>query len=220
MIKVISFDVGGTIIPFEENLKNYGIDQLTILVGKPKEEVKEAYKEIFQKTKGNFDYLVNRFCDYLHIPRTEGIDEFFTKKYTPLENGLELADGAIDVIVKLKERGYKVILLSNVSNLGVRGLPSNLAGLVDDIFCSYELGYTKSESECYHIVEKVMGCQPSEFLHIGDTLKSDYYAPIENGWNALYLGTTDDKNVKCIKNIAEVLTLCERGNLDDKGRNF
>lgn len=49
-----------------------------------------------------------------------------------------------------------------------------------------------------------MNCNPEEFIHVGDTLKADYYSPIENGWNALYYGETTE-DVVSITSLDEVI---------------
>lgn len=52
MIKVVSFDIGGTLIENNEN-QNETIKSLTTLLNLPYEKVKETYKLFFQKSKGN-----------------------------------------------------------------------------------------------------------------------------------------------------------------------
>ena len=64
--------------------------------------------------------------------------------------------------------------------------------------------YTKDDKESYQYVEKTLNVKPTEILHIGDTLKSDYLKPIENGWNALFYGVSDDESVNCISSLMEL----------------
>jgi hypothetical protein len=35
-------------------------------------------------------------------------------------------------------------------------------------------------------------------------LKSDYLKPVENGWNALFYGVSDDESVNCISSLMEL----------------
>ncbi|NMA51320.1 MAG: hypothetical protein GX951_05715 [Mollicutes bacterium] len=52
MIKVISFDIGGTILLNKNNKEDqYNLKKLTHLVAKPYDEVRFAYKEVFQKKR-------------------------------------------------------------------------------------------------------------------------------------------------------------------------
>ena len=101
--------------------------------------------------------------------------------------------------------GYKIIFFSNSCCLSNNNINSEVLNIIDSIFYSYDLGYTKSDSESYRYIEKVLGNDSNEFLHIGDTLSSDYIKPLENGWNALYYGDIDNEDVISIKNLAEVL---------------
>ena len=53
MIKVVSFDIGGTLLKNEDNVSQsqYGLKELTKLLNLPYEKVREAYKDVFQKKK-------------------------------------------------------------------------------------------------------------------------------------------------------------------------
>lgn len=57
----------------------------------------------------------------------------------------------------------------------------DLFNLVDDVFYSYELGFTNEDKESYAFVLKKLNIKSEEILHIGNTLKSDYFKPFENG---------------------------------------
>ena len=75
---------------------------------------------------------------------------------------------------------------------------------VDYVFYSYNLGYTKDEEESYRLIEKILDCNSNEFLHIGDTLSSDYLKPKKYGWNSLYYGFPKEKGVDYITSIKEL----------------
>ena len=198
MIKVVSFDIGGTIIKGNDDIQ-YSMDSLSHLTNKPRDEVKMAYRDIFQKRKGSFNDLVDLFCQRLNISVTNEIIEFFHGNFN---QDSYLDKGIIDIVIKLKKRGYKVILFSNTSNLYIDKLGIDLKNLVDDIFYSYDIGYTKDEEESYKYIERKLGVFPSEILHIGDSLNNDYLYPVKNGWNALFYGYHD--GVKCISKMEDI----------------
>ena len=204
MIKVISFDIGGTLLrENNDNQKNYSIDALTNLLGMPKELVRNAYKEVFQKHKGTFEELVNMFCERLNIKPTKEIIDFFQNKFNLPEGTISTED--LELLKKLKSLGYKIIFFSNNCCLVKKTIENSTKDLVDGIFYSYDLGYTKSDKESYQIIEDKLACEPDEFLHLGDTLGSDYLKPKENGWNAIYFGKTDDTNVEGTTDLKYVL---------------
>lgn len=206
MIKVISFDIGGTIL-LTKSISQYNLKALTELVNKPYEEVRNTYKNIFQKKKGTLEELVFDFTTTLNIINNQEIINFFKEKFSFKNNVTEYNKNIISLIKKLKEMGFKIILFSNSCCLLVNDLSDEILNNVDVIYYSYDLGYTKSDSMSYKIIEKKMNVLPNEILHIGDTLKSDYIKPIENGWNALYYGKTDDKNINNIENLEEILDI-------------
>lgn len=201
MIKVISFDIGGTLLKGPNNEK-YSNKTLATLINKDYNLVKDAYKNIFQKKKGTFDELVNEFCKTINYQRNEKLDEFFHHKFDSSEGIIHEDD--INVIKKLKNMNYKIILLSNSCSLFKNALNSELLSYVDYIFYSYDIGYTKEDNEVYRIVEEKVGNKSDEILHIGDTIESDYLKPIENGWNALYYGICHDNSIRTINNLTEI----------------
>lgn len=67
----------------------------------------------------------------------------------------------------------------------------DLFNLVDDVFYSYELGFTNEDKESYAFVLEKLNVKSEKILHIRNTLKSDYLKFFENGWDALYLGKCD-----------------------------
>lgn len=210
MIKVVSFDIGGTLIKNEEIIeKGLDLKSLSILLKLPYEDVRNTYKNIFQKTKGNFDELVSDFCKTLSIPVDKKVVDFFKKKFVNTgEKQIEKAN--IELIKEIKKQGYKVILFSNNCCLLENNINNKLNNFVDGIFYSYNLGYTKSDKESYKYIETQLNNMPEEFLHIGDTLISDYYEPIKNGWKAIYYGSTEDKTIESITNLNEILDVLKK----------
>ena len=208
MIKVISFDIGGTLIENNESfneMQKYNLKNLTKLVNQPYEKVRATYKLVFQKSKGTFNSLVKKFCDELNVLETSEIDEFFRAKFYISENESKVSDENIRLLKDIKKQGYKIILFSNSCCLLNAKLPTEVLNIIDDVFYSYNLGFTKNENESYRYIESKLCYMPSEFLHVGDTLSSDYLIPIQNGWNALYYGSIKDDNVKKITNLTEIL---------------
>lgn len=203
MIKVISFDIGGTLLE-ESNASsnNYNLKNLSELVNMPYDKVRDVYKNVYQKSKGTFEELLNKFCSNLEISNTCELNNFFKNKFS--NNNLStISKDKINLIKRLKENGYKVILFSNSCCLLNNDAIKEIYGLVDNIFYSYDIGYTKDDKESYNYIENVLNIKSNEILHIGDTLKSDYLKPIENGWNALYYGNNID-DVKSINNLCEL----------------
>ena len=158
MIKVISLDIGGTLIDISDNLSSkYSFKELSKLVKMPYDDVKLAYKSIFQKTIGTRSELINNFCNMLKINNSIQLDNFFKKKFKKEKN--IISNDKLNVINKLKKMGYKIILFSNNCCL-LEDYFDEYYGLFDKIFYSFDIGYTKNETESYRYIEKNMGYKP------------------------------------------------------------
>lgn len=205
MIKVVSFDIGGTLLEdSHDNPNNYGLKELAKIVNMPYENVRDVYKNVFQKSNGTLNELVGKFCNDLSISNTENLNNFFIGKFSDNNINNTISNDKITLIRDLKENGYKVILFSNSCCLLNNDAIKEIYDLVDGVFYSYDIGYTKDDKESYQYVEKTLNVKPTEILHIGDTLKSDYLKPVENGWNALFYGVSDDESVNCISSLMEL----------------
>lgn len=205
MIKVVSFDIGGTLLEVShDNPNNYNLKELAKIVNMPYENIRDVYKNVFQKSNGTLNELVGKFCNDLDISNTENLNNFFIGKFSDSNINITISNDKITLIKDLKENGYKVILFSNSCCLLNNDAIKEIYDLVDGVFYSYDIGYTKDDKESYQYVEKILNVKPTEVLHIGDTLKSDYLKPIENGWNALFYGVSDDESINCISSIMEL----------------
>ncbi len=211
MIKVVSFDIGGTLLE-NDNISNqsgYGLKELTNLVKLPYESVRIAYKEVFQKTKGNLKELVSDFCNKLQLKVSSELIDFFNHKFSETSEKNFISPEKILLINDLKKSGYKVILFSNSCCLLNNEAINKIITLVDNIFYSYDIGYTKDDEKSYQYIEKIMKAKPNEILHIGDTVKSDYYMPLKNGWNALYYGNCNDESVNSIISLMDLYKILD-----------
>lgn len=68
MIKVVSFDIGGTLLEdSHDNPNNYNLKELAKIVNIPYENVRDVYKNVFQKSNGTLNELVGKFCNDLGL---------------------------------------------------------------------------------------------------------------------------------------------------------
>lgn len=211
MIKIISFDIGGTLLINDNNDKNnnYGLKELTDLLNLPYENVRNSYKKIFQTKKGSLNELIDIFCKELGIKHNQKLNEFFYNKFNQSQRGTISSENIL-LINTLKNEGYKIILFSNSCCLLNNDAINDIVDCIDDIFYSYDIGYTKDDEESYKYIEEKLNVKPSEILHIGDTLKSDYYMPKRNGWNALYYGKVDDTNINSISSLTDLYGILKK----------
>ena len=126
--------------------------------------------------------------------------EYYEKYKDTEEKTLDLQDKLTD----LAEKRLSIIEDEYDALTEINDAIKEIYDLVDGVFYSYDIGYTKDDKESYQYVEKTLNVKPAEILHIGDTLKSDYLKPVENGWNALLYGVSDDESVNCISSLMEL----------------
>lgn len=131
------------------------------------------------------------------------LEDFFSNKFQT-KTIEKVSLDKIEIIKDLKSKGYKVILFSNSCCLIDNSAISKLVNIVDEVFYSYDIGYTKNEVESYRYIENKINNKSADFLHVGDDLNSDYKVPVENGWKALYYGQSDKKDINQIKNLKEI----------------
>nr|WP_302593090.1 HAD family hydrolase [uncultured Acetatifactor sp.] len=91
-------------------------------------------------------------------------------------------------IVKAKQQGYKVVLISDMYwPLGYMKRLLSSCGLaieLDGIYISCDYGESKSSGKLYDIVTEQLKVLPSEIFHTGDNISSDYTSALNKGINA------------------------------------
>lgn len=94
---------------------------------------------------------------------------------------------------ELKNKGYKLAIVSNAFNLSFEELTSeyNLAVIFDVIVASYKVGLLKPDPIIFEICLEKLGVKKDEALMAGDSLKNDIEAAQSFGIKALML---DNKN--------------------------
>ncbi|MCH4886222.1 HAD-IIIA family hydrolase [Acidaminobacter sp. JC074] len=75
----------------------------------------------------------------------------------------------IETLEVLKNRGYKLAIVSNADSIDVmHWQTSPLAGLFDETIFSYEVGCLKPDPMIYQTALERLGCKPDECIFIGD----------------------------------------------------
>lgn len=105
----------------------------------------------------------------------------------------------LDFISRAKERGYKIIIVSDtyfstaqIRELLQHCLPENIYQMIDQVFCSNEYGYAKGAGLFKHVINKLR-MKPEQIFHLGDNVVADYVAPQILGIPANHLLHYDQK---------------------------
>ena len=193
MIKVVLWDIDGTLLNFEAAEKNairscfasHGLGECTDEMLKRYSTINRKYWEALEKgelTKPQV--LVGRFCEFFE---TEGLPvekaESVNAEYQVLlGETVVFCDNGYELVKKLKDQVKQVAVTNGTKVAQDKKLAkSNLIELLDDVFISDVLGVEKPNKGFFDIVfERIGEYKKEEMLIVGDSLTSD----IRGGNNA------------------------------------
>lgn len=186
MIKVVLWDVDGTLLDFKQSEK-YAIKKCFELfsIGECTDEMLGRYSKINEKYWKRLELgeitkqqvLTERFQEFF---KSEGIDfdriEDFNNEYqVRLGDKAFFCDNGYDVVKSLKGKVKQYAVTNGTYIAQTRKLAlSGLIDLFDDVFISDKIGFEKPTIEFFKVVEDKIGeFKREETLIIGDSLTSD-----------------------------------------------
>lgn len=138
--------------------------------------------------------------------------EFDTHYRADLSGHAFLIDGAKELLLSLKSKGYQIHYVTN-GTAGVqypRLKQSGLDLLADGIFLSEEIGYQKPEKAFFDLVfPQIPDFNIEEAIIIGDSLSSDMKGGENVGLDTMWYNPKKQKNSKGIPITYEVHSLSE-----------
>jgi len=125
----------------------------------------------------SFDLLV-RLCRKMNLTLDDAtLRELAWQWYLPITNYSSVAADVVPTLRKLRDRGYKLGLVSNTFIPGfVLDKHMDLHGLLEFFtvrIYSSEVGYRKPHRRIFEIAMQSMGVRPAESLFVGDLVKAD-----------------------------------------------
>ncbi|MCM1450048.1 MAG: YjjG family noncanonical pyrimidine nucleotidase [Clostridiales bacterium] len=128
----------------------------------------------------------------------------------------QLVDGAIELLIRLRQRGWKIGILSNgfteVQHRKVNN--SGLAPYVDYVVLSDEIGVNKPDVRLYRHAEQTASTQPDKCLMVGDNPDTDITGALAAGWQAIYFTRGNDDcpiaGVPTVRTLADIMPLVSR----------
>tara|TARA_B100001057_G_scaffold486461_1_gene567683 strand:+ start:380 stop:1054 length:675 start_codon:yes stop_codon:yes gene_type:complete len=198
---VITVDAAGTLIrPWPSVGAVYAKTAREFGLSVQDEEVDQRFYEVFGKVQKDRKITSGEEKDFwrqvvlaVFEPYAAGrnLDPLFEELWELFARGehWRLAEGAKEVLGRLKDRGYRIAVLSN-NDSRLRSVLEDLGidSLFEKIFISSEMGVEKPEPEIFREVEKSFGEEPSSFLHLGDSYSRDFEGAQRAGWKALLFG--------------------------------
>ncbi|MDH7603236.1 MAG: HAD family hydrolase [Armatimonadota bacterium] len=105
-------------------------------------------------------------------------------------NAAQEIEGAVDTVLALKKRGFKIGLVSDIWTpyyLSVRRAVSQIVESSDAVVLSFETGRRKPDLFNFNRVLEDLRVEPSEAVMIGDTYQHDILPAIELGMHTVWV---------------------------------
>ena len=172
MINNIIFDIGGVILHWDINeMINYFVSD--------EEDKKFIYNKIFDTEEwvgGLLDKGSISQYDFIKIiqektdHKKDNLVETFILNYYKMYH---VKDDVIDIMKLLKERGYKVYVLSNINDYTEEKINAkNFLDIIDGYVLSYQVHEIKPDEHIYKILIDKYNLNPKESLFIDDVLEN------------------------------------------------
>lgn len=199
--KIITIDAAGTLIRpwpsvgavYGEAARNYGLVVVDAEIDrrfyKVFGEMQKDRKITSGEEKDFWKQVV--LCVFEPYSKNRPLHELFERLWDLFALGehWKLSEGAKETLNALRQRGYRLAVLSN-NDSRLRSVLHDLEidDLFDEIFISSELGVEKPDVEIFRIAERILNGKPSDFLHLGDSYSRDFEGARNAGWSALLFG--------------------------------
>ncbi|QQG42105.1 MAG: HAD family hydrolase [Candidatus Woesebacteria bacterium] len=123
---------------------------------------------------------------------------------------LSLYEEVLPTLRSLKEKGYKLAILSNAPP-SVKELYKNkkdLNVLIEEVFWSCDLGCGKPEKQIFKVVIDSLKCKADEVLYVGDSYENDYLGAKNAGIDSILIDRQKRFNLKnSIEDLSELIDL-------------
>lgn len=212
MKKAVIFDFWGTIVeigvhpsPIRQikSILNIDIPFSSYIITFEEVFMKQSYKNLFE--------AFTEVCKAFHVePKKELLEEL-----VGLWNKNKLLakpfPETIEVLEELKEKGYKIVLLSNSDCFSIEELMEkyDLTKYFDTMILSYQVHMLKNNPRIFHNLISEMKISQEEAVMVGDSIESDIIGAKKAGVDAVLVdrtGTRDFKpKIKDLKELKEFL---------------
>ena len=233
MIKVILWDIDGTLLDFKKSeyaaiqacfaLFDLGIctDEMIARYS----AINRSYWERLERGEvSKQEVLEGRFYEFFsqeHIS-TEQVKAFNEEYQIRLGDTIFFRDGADVLVARLRSRVKQYAVTNGTKRAQKRKLKnSGLEDLLDGVFISDEIGAEKPDSRFFEAVWQEIGpCKKSEILIVGDSLTSDMLGGSREGIRCCWYNPAGQENTLGIPLDHEISNLNQvEGLLEDLRSN-
>jgi len=214
------FDADNTLLDFDENERVSLIETFTHF-GLPCDgdtlrlyhRINLMYWEMLSRKEiGRDELLIKRFSTLFERLGIDADPVAVENRYREgLGRGCQVVPGAMEVCAQLREEYSLFIITNGVSKTQHDRLEgSGLAGYMDGIFISDEIGYNKPDRGFFEFVaEKITDFDPRRALVVGDSIFSDIRGGVEYGLDTCWLNVYHEDNTSKTKPTYEIQDIVE-----------
>ena len=198
MIKNVIFDVGKVLVEYDPDsyMERLGFDSKT------RQAVNQAMFqnplwEESDRGKLSTEELLEKF-----IFNDKEYKEEITKAYQTVGNTIELFPYSVAWIKELKQRGYRVYILSNYAEITYEQTKEKMEFLpyVDGAVFSFQCKWIKPEREIYEELCRKYSIEPRESVFLDDRLDN-----IEQARNLGFFGIQFESYEQAVKELERIL---------------
>ena len=200
-LKIISFDVDGTLVDLEYNDLIW-FKEIPELIAKKKrisfeKSLKYVHEEYNKLGEHNLNwYDINYWVTYFGIKVSP---KNILEKY---ESQVKIFPEVISLLEELK-KNFILIVITSMPHEFLIPKMKNLGKYFKFSFSALSDFKELKNSEMYSKISKTLNVHPAQILHIGDHWEFDYLAAQKAGMNAIYLDRSNTKKGKYIINSLE-----------------
>ena len=172
MIKNIIFDIGGIVL-------EWGNNPLIELLNKTNYEVNKICKIIYGDSRFK-ECIVGKLSQFEYMKQliienpkySDDIEKILSEEYQ--EKALPVIKENLEKIFELKNKGYKIYFLSNITDVSYNYLNDklNILNMVDGGVYSYKEHLTKPDKEIFDLLIKRFGLKKEETIFFDDSQKN------------------------------------------------
>jgi HAD superfamily hydrolase (TIGR01549 family) len=202
-IKVVSFDVDGTLVSpgFVDAVWLEGIPRLYAA----KEGL--SFEQAVEYVKGEYDKIGEHRVEWYDIEywlRQFGLNIPYKTLFANYEDKLHLYDEVEGVLAALTEAGYELIISSNAATEFIEFQTRPIKRYFAHVFsATSDFGQVKKTNGFFARVCAILGVQPQAVVHTGDHWVFDFLNPRKIGITAYYLDRTRKEQIPVEKNAQE-----------------
>jgi len=213
------FDLDNTILNFnaaehsaiKKAIKSFGLE--------PTEEILARYSEL-NLAQWKLLELGQTTVPKLKIQRFKNLISEYDLDFSPekaaeiyesfLSEGHEFMPGALDMLTRLKEKNYRIYIVTNgISAVQRRRTKeSGITDFAEDIFISEEIGINKPDIGYFkYVFDHIPDFDAKSTAIVGDSLSSDIKGGITAGIHTIWFNPKHQENASDIQPEYEISTL-------------